>query len=64
MGGADLIRQALRTGVVDELNISIAPITLGAGKRLFEGFEEQLTLEPMGVQQSPCATHLRYRVVR
>ena len=38
MGGADLIRQALAAGLVNELAIIIAPVTLGAGKRLFEGF--------------------------
>lgn len=64
MGGADLIRQALRDGLVDELTISIAPITLGDGKRLFEGFEEQVEMEPIGVRQSPFATHVSYRVKR
>jgi len=64
MGGADTIRQALRDGLVDELSISIAPITLGAGKRLFEGFEEQVDMEPIGVRQSPFATHISYRIKR
>jgi dihydrofolate reductase len=62
MGGADIIRQALRDGLVDELSISIAPITLGDGKRLFEGFEEQVDMEPIGVRQSPFATHISYRI--
>ena len=62
MGGADTIRQALRAGVVEELSISIAPVTLGAGKRLFDGFHEQLRLEPIRVLQSPLATHITYRV--
>lgn len=64
MGGADLIRQALRDGLVDELFISVAPITLGDGKRLFESFSEQIDLEPIGVRQSPFATHISYRVKR
>jgi dihydrofolate reductase len=64
MGGGDIIRQALRAGYVDELSISIAPVVLGAGKRLFEGFEEPLKLEPMRSLQSPFATHITYRVVR
>jgi dihydrofolate reductase len=62
MGGADVIRQALRDGLVDELVISIAPITLGAGKRLFDGFEKELDLVPIGVRQSRYATHVSYRV--
>ena len=64
MGGADVIRQALRAGIVDELSISIAPVVLGAGKRLFDGFDETVGLEHVGVRQSPFATHITYRVVR
>lgn len=63
MGGADVIRQALSAGHVEELAISIAPVVLGAGKRLFEGFDGNLTLEPTSVLQSPLATHITYRVV-
>jgi dihydrofolate reductase len=63
MGGADTIRRALRAGYVEELSISIAPVVLGGGKRLFEGFEQSLTLEPIRVLHSPFATHLTYRVV-
>ena len=62
MGGADLIRQALAAGPVDELTIIIAPVTLGAGKRLFDGFGESLELEHLGVRQSPFATFIDYRV--
>jgi len=64
MGGADIIRQALSAGLVDELSISIAPVVLGAGKRLFEGFDAPLSLEPIRVLQSPFATHITYRVAR
>jgi dihydrofolate reductase len=64
MGGADVIRQALLAGYVDELTISIAPIVLGDGKRLFEGFTEPLTLEHLSLRQSPYATHITYGVIR
>jgi dihydrofolate reductase len=64
MGGADVVRQALRAGHVDELSISIAPVVLGDGKHLFEGFDESFTLEHLRVLQSPFATHISYRVVR
>ena len=63
-GGADVIRQALRAGHVEELSISIAPVVLGGGKRLFEGFDQDLTLEHVSLLQSPFATHITYRVVR
>ena len=39
MGGADLLRQYLNAGVVDELTFTIAPVLLGEGKRLFDGIE-------------------------
>ena len=40
MGGADVIRQALDAGLVDELSIIVAPVVLGGGKRLFDGFTQ------------------------
>ncbi len=64
MGGADLIRQSLDGGHVEELVVSIAPVILGAGKRLFEGFDTTIGLEQVSALQSPWVTHLRYRVER
>jgi dihydrofolate reductase len=64
MGGADLIRQALHGGYVEELSISIAPVVLGGGKRLFDGFDESIDLEHVRLLQSPFATHITYRVIR
>lgn len=63
MGGADLIRQVLASGKVDELTIIIAPVVLGGGKRLFDGFERSLELEHLGVRQSQFATFIDYRVL-
>lgn len=63
-GGADLIRQALDAGAVDELSLSTAPVVLGAGKRLFEGFGKDLDLEILAVHPSPLATHVTYAVRR
>jgi dihydrofolate reductase len=62
MGGAEIIRQALGAGIVDELTIIVAPVVLGGGKRLFEGFTQSLDLEHLGVRQSPFATFIDYRV--
>ena len=63
-GGADVIRQALAAGLVDELSIIVAPVVLGAGKRLFDGFDQSVELEHLGVRQSPYATFIDYRVKR
>jgi len=62
MGGADVIRQALAAGYVDELTIIVAPVVLGGGKRLFDGFTQSLDLENLGVRQSQFATFVDYRV--
>jgi dihydrofolate reductase len=64
MGGADVIRQALAAGLVDELTIIVAPVVLCGGKRLFEGFTTSLELEHLGVRQSQHATFIDYRVKR
>ena len=63
-GGAGVIRQALAAGHVDELAISTAPVLLGAGKRLFDGFDRDVDLEIVKAYPSRLATHVRYRVKR
>jgi dihydrofolate reductase len=64
-GGADVIQQALRAGVVDELDVHVAPVLLGAGVRLFDGLSAaDVKLEAGPVSASPLVTHLRFRVVR
>ena len=64
MGGAHVIRQALDAGLVDELTLVVAPVVLGGGKRLFEGFSKSLDLEQLGVRQSQYATFISYGVRR
>jgi dihydrofolate reductase len=63
-GGADIIRQGLGTGIVDELAIIVAPVVLGGGKHLFEGFTKSLDLENQGVRQSQYATFIEFAVKR
>ena len=60
-GGADVIQQYLNKGVVDELEIALAPVLFGSGRRLFENLREpgpQFRIDR--VVNSPTATHLRY----
>ena len=63
-GGADLINQYLAAGLVDELELHVAPILLGGGARLFDGVGPDLKLEPIRVIEAPGVTHLKYRVTR
>jgi dihydrofolate reductase len=62
-GGAQAIRQTLAAGLLDELQLHIVPIVLGAGERLLVDVGDP-QLEPVEVVASPAVTHLRYRVVR
>ncbi len=64
MGGADVIRQALVGGRVEEFTLIVAPVLLGAGKRLFDGFDRSLDLEQRSVRQSQFATFLEYRLAK
>lgn len=64
-GGANTIQQVLKAGLLDELQIHIAPLLLGGGVRLFDGLETaQIELETTRVVESPHVTHLRFRIVR
>jgi dihydrofolate reductase len=64
-GGADTIDQAISAGLVDELQLHLAPVLLGAGARLFDGVAPELPrFEITQVIESPLVTHLRYRVVK
>ena len=38
--------------------------SLGGGKRLFDGFEKSIDLEPIQTVPSPFATHITYRIRR
>jgi len=63
-GGANTIQQYLSAGLLDEIQIHIAPMLLGEGIRLFEHLgTEEIALEGTRVIESPDVTHLRFRVV-
>lgn len=64
MGGANVARQFILAGRVDEISLHIAPVLFGDGMRLFGSVEtEALRLEPIHVAESRMATHVRYRVL-
>jgi dihydrofolate reductase len=61
MGGADVIRQAIEAGLVDELRLHLSPILFGEGTPLFEGAAPR-RLRQIHVRVSGHATHLTYRL--
>ncbi len=62
-GGASAINQYLAAGVVEEIEVSIAPVILGGGARLFEGIEPgTLKLEQVRAVAAPGVTHVTYRI--
>ena len=56
-----MIQQYLNLGAVDELEIALAPVLFGGGRRLFENLREptpQFRIDR--TLDSAAATHLRY----
>ena len=64
-GGADVLQQTLAAGLLDELELHLAPVFLGGGVRLFDRSElAGMRLEQTRVVDSPGVAHLRYRLNR
>src|SRR6266508_947465 len=63
-GGASIAQQALQAELVDELQIHIAPVILGAGRPLFGELGTRLRRERTRVLDSPFATHIKFRVLK
>lgn len=66
-GGGSLVRQVLRAGLLDELELHIVPVALGTGLRLLDadldlGEREAIELTPTRVVATPEVTHIRYAV--
>jgi dihydrofolate reductase len=62
-GGASVVNQYLAARLVDEIDLSIAPVILGTGTRLFEGLEPgTLKLNQIRAVDAPGVTHIKYGV--
>ncbi len=57
-------QQALAAGLLDEIQVHLVPVLLGAGVRLFDHLGAPVTLERTRVVTTPAATHVRFRVMR
>jgi dihydrofolate reductase len=69
-GGGTLLRNVIRAGLLDELDLHIAPVLVGDGMRLFDPADlglagnEAIELTPTRVVDTPDVTHVRYRIDR
>jgi dihydrofolate reductase len=66
-GGGTLLRQVIKLGLLDELELHIAPVILGDGMRLLSpelGLDDKegIELAPARVIATPDVTHIRYKV--
>ncbi len=59
-GGADVFQQYHAAGLIDELRLSVVPLLLGAGTRLFENVGSDAGLEQLDAVKAPGVTHLIY----
>ena len=64
VAAGSVVQQTLALGRLDEINLSVTPVLLGAGVRLFDHLGGPVRLEQVRVIESDGVTHLRYRVVK
>jgi dihydrofolate reductase len=64
-GGANIMTQYLKAGLLDEMQIHLIPLLLGGGVRLFEDLDpEGIELRRTSSIETPGATHFRFEVVK
>jgi dihydrofolate reductase len=64
-GGASAVQQYLNAGLLEELQIHVAPILLGSGTRLLDNLDAgAIELRATRVRSSPYVTHLKYEVAK
>jgi dihydrofolate reductase len=62
--GASAAQQCLAAGLLDEIQIHLAPVLLGSGTRLFEHLGGQIQLSRQRVVETANATHLLFTVLK
>jgi dihydrofolate reductase len=63
LSGSQAAQQCLRAGLLDEIHLSVVPLLLGGGVRLFDHIGGPVRLEAISVVDAPGVTHLSYRVL-
>lgn len=62
-GGGNLLRQMVRAGLLDQLDLHISPVLIGEGMRLFGPLDhDAVELAPARVVATPDVTHVRYKI--
>jgi dihydrofolate reductase len=65
VSSASIVQQCLRLGLLDEIQLDLAPVLLGGGVRLFDNLGgQQVQLERIRIVDAPGVTHMRFRVIK
>lgn len=64
VGGPTITRHCLSLGLIDELQLGIVPVLLGAGLRLFDQLDRQIELERVRMSEEASITYLHFRVIK
>ena len=66
-GGGTLLRNVVKAGLLEQLDLHVVPVILGDGMRLFDAAldlpdDQGIELVPTRIVETPEITHLRYTV--
>jgi dihydrofolate reductase len=65
VSSASIAQQCLKAGLLDEIQLDLAPVLLGGGVRLFDNLgTTPVELEILRVVEGIGVTHIKYRVVK
>ncbi len=65
MAGANVAKQFIKLGLIDEVSLHVVPVVFGSGTPLFGDLDSKhISLEPIEVIETPEVIHMRFRVVK
>jgi dihydrofolate reductase len=64
MGGAKVVQECIKAGLVDEMMIHVVPVLLAEGIHLFEQLgHNKIKLEQAKIIKAPGVTHMKYNFI-
>jgi dihydrofolate reductase len=63
-GGASVVQQYLRAGLLEQFDLHIVPMLLGSGERLLDNLDSGVKLEQVRAISGSGVTHIKYRAIR